>query len=394
MDVSKWLDIQLPGSWLKTTKARGAVWIRRDITIPDQWNGAALALDLGQGSEYQTVYFNGKKIGEEPWRQPDYIGIYHCYQVPAELVKAGKATIAARLFDYGGGGGLSNPLFLCKGEERQPLAGAWKLKVESTLDMNGLRPWTVGASSASAFRPGASFNAVIQPMRGFAIAGVIWYQGEGDASQSNAGLYRKLLPAMINDWRKALGCGDFPFLAVQLANFGKVSEQPGESFVADLRESQTYALKLPKTALVAAIDLGEVDIHPSNKKDVGERLALAARSLAYGENVEYSGPVYESMKIEGDKALIRFSHIGGGLLARDGQPLRQFAIAGADRKFAWAKAEIEGDSVRVWSDAVAAPVAVRYAWADNPEGCNLCDKQGLPARPFRTDDWEHEKQKK
>jgi sialate O-acetylesterase len=226
-------------------------------------------------------------------------------------------------------------------------------------------------------------------MRGFAVAGVIWYQGEADAVQPNAGLYRKLLPGMINDWRRAFGHGDLPFLVVQLANYGKPSEQPAESNVAELRESQTYALRLPKTALVVAIDLGDVDIHSSNKKDVGERLALAARAVAYGESVEYSGPVYESMKIENHKIRVRFSCLGGGLLVRDGQPLRQFAIAGADRKFVRAKAEIEGDSVCVWSDTVLEPAAVRYAWADNPDGCNLYNRLVLPTRPFRTDSWTH-----
>ncbi len=234
-------------------------------------------------------------------------------------------------------------------------------------------------------RPSVLFNAMIAPLTPYAIRGAIWYQGESNASRAYQ--YRKLFPAMIQDWRRHWNRGDFPFLFVQLANFMQRKPEPSESAWAELREAQLMALSLPNTAMAVIIDIGEAnDIHPKNKQGVGHRLALAARAIVYGEDIEYSGPLFETMTIEGNKVRIRFSHVGGGLVAKGGGPLKGFAIAGVDRKFVWAQAKIEGDSVVVWSEKVPHPVAVRYAWADNPE-CNLYNKEGLPASPFRTDDW-------
>ncbi|MGB9624270.1 MAG: sialate O-acetylesterase [Phycisphaerae bacterium] len=238
--------------------------------------------------------------------------------------------------------------------------------------------------AASPGRPSSLYNGMIQPLIPYAIRGAIWYQGEANAGRAYQ--YRKLFPAMIQDWRKAWGQGDFPFLFVQLANFQPTKPEPSDSTWAELREAQTMTLSLPKTGMAVIIDIGEAkDIHPKNKQDVGKRLALAALAIAYGKDVAYSGPMYDSMKIEGDRIRLTFKHVDGGLVAKDGK-LKGFAIAGADRKFVWAEAQIDGDTVVVHSDKVARPVAVRYAWADNPE-CNLYNKAGLPASPFRTDDW-------
>jgi sialate O-acetylesterase len=192
---------------------------------------------------------------------------------------------------------------------------------------------------------------------------------------------------MIADWRKHWGEGDFTFLFVQLANFKARKTDPNEkSDWAALREAQTMTLALPKTGMAVIIDIGEGNnIHPKNKQDVGKRLALTAEAGTYGKDVVYSGPIYESMKVEGDKVRLKFKHAGGGLVAK-GEKLTGFAIAGEDRKFVWADARIDGDTVVVSANAVARPVAVRYAWADNPE-CNLYNKADLPASPFRTDDW-------
>lgn len=194
---------------------------------------------------------------------------------------------------------------------------------------------------------------------------------------------------MIRDWRARWGQGDFPFLFVQLANFMEARPRPSESNWALLREAQLEALALPNTGMAVAIDIGEWnDIHPLNKKDVGKRLALAARRVAYGEKeAVHSGPIYRSMKAEGSKIVLSFCNIGSGLEAGGGNELRHFAIAGADRRFTWAEARIEKDKVVVWSEEVPEPVAVRYAWADNPAGANLYNKEGLPASPFRTDRW-------
>ncbi len=230
--------------------------------------------------------------------------------------------------------------------------------------------------------PTQLYSGMIAPLLPYAIAGATWYQGESNAGRAKQ--YQKLFPAMIRNWRDDWGQGDFPFLFVQLANYMARKAEPAESNWAQLREAQTMTLSLPRTGMAVIIDIGDAkDIHPKNKQDVGRRLALAARREAYGENLVYSGPIYDSMKAEGNKARLSFKHVGGGLAAR-GDKLAGFSIAGEDKQFVWAEAKIEGDAVVAWSDKVEKPAAVRYAWADNPE-CTLYNKEGLPASPFRTD---------
>ncbi len=260
--------------------------------------------------------------------------------------------------------------------------------------------------------PSTLYNAMIAPLLPFAIRGAIWYQGESNAGRAIE--YRALFAAMIADWRRAWGQGDFPFYYVQLASFMPVRPEPTDPDWAWLREAQTLTLRLANTGQAVIIDIGEVhDIHPKNKQDVGRRLALAALALTYGQqDLVYSGPLYNSMAVEGNKVRIKFKHVGGGLDAKaftdpvtpDGPSLEQrfgkgvevpgiaeghvagFAIAGEDKKFVWADAQISGETLVVSSDKVEKPVAVRYAWADTPI-CNLYNKAGLPACPFRTDDW-------
>lgn len=233
--------------------------------------------------------------------------------------------------------------------------------------------------------PSGLYNAMIAPLIPYGIQGAIWYQGESNAGRAYQ--YRTLFPAMITNWRQDWGQGDFPFLFVQLANFMQTKPDPGDSAWAELREAQTMTLCLPNAGMATIIDIGEANnIHPKNKQDVGKRLALWALARTYGKDVVYSGPIYRSMKVEGGKIRLSFDHVGSGLVAGDGEALQGFAIAGADRKFVWAEANIDGRTVVVGSDQVASPVAVRYAWADNPV-CNLYNKENLPAGPFRTDDW-------
>lgn len=229
---------------------------------------------------------------------------------------------------------------------------------------------------------------MINPLVNFPIKGAIWYQGENNAG--NFVKYRSLFPAMINDWRVKWNIGNFPFLFVQLANFMEPSEVPQESNWAGLREAQTMTLNLPQTAMAVIIDIGEArDIHPRNKDDVGYRLSLAALKVAYDKNVVFSGPVYKSMSISGNNVTLEFNNTGSGLTARNKYGyLNSFMVAGTDRKFEWAKASVvNGNKVLVTSDAVREPVAVRYAWADNPDDANLYNREGLPASPFRTDNW-------
>jgi sialate O-acetylesterase len=233
-------------------------------------------------------------------------------------------------------------------------------------------------------RPSGLYNAMITPLIPYAIQGVIWYQGEGNAGRAYE--YRTLFPAMIKNWRDDWKQGDFPFLFVQLAPFMKIEPQPTESAWAELREAQHFTLKaLPKTGEAVITDLGdENDIHPKRKTQVGERLALAARSIAYKEKLEFSGPAYDSMKAQGDKIVLRFKHVGGGLKASG--PLTGFTIAGDDKRFVNAEAEIVGDTVVVHGSGLTKPVAVRYGWANYPV-VNLTNAEGLPASPFRTDDF-------
>ncbi len=230
------------------------------------------------------------------------------------------------------------------------------------------------------------YNGMIAPLAPYAIRGAVWYQGE--ANTTRAYQYRKLLPALIRNWRRTWGQGDFPFLFVQLPNNFPAKTRPAESEWAELRESQLRVAQSVRNAgMAVTIDIGEADsIHPRNKQEVGRRLLLLARALAYGEKVVCSGPLPDSTAVDGGRIVVRFKNAEGGLVAKGG-PLGQFAVAGADRKFVWADARIAGDSVTVSSPKVPRPAAVRYAWADNPQGCNLYNAEGLPASPFRTDDW-------
>jgi sialate O-acetylesterase len=244
--------------------------------------------------------------------------------------------------------------------------------------------------------PCSLYNGMISPLVGFPVAGATWYQGEANADRAKE--YQTLLPAMIQDWRTHWQDPKMTFLIVQLANFMQPNAQPEDTGWARLREAQTMtATKVAKAGQALAIDIGDAaDIHPRNKQDVGHRLALAALAIEYGKDIEFAGPMYKSMKVDGDKAVLEFTHVGGGLVAKttdvkdaplaDSQ-LKRFEVAGEDKKFHWATAKIDGDKIVVSSPDVPHPVAVRYAWANNPTGCNLYNKADLPAVPFRTDDW-------
>lgn len=272
-------------------------------------------------------------------------------------------------------------------EKFQQENAGWK-KAAEEAKAGGKKPPTapVQPHGQGMNTPCGLYNGMIAPLVPFAIQGVIWYQGESNARPENNAPYRKLLPLMIQDWRQIWGCGDFSFLIVQLANFGTPAAIPAESRWAEVREVQQEMLALPKTGMAVAIDIGEPkDIHPKNKAEVGRRLALAAQAVTYGvTNLVYSGPLYDSMAVEENQIRLKFQHVGSGLVARGGAPLKGFAIAGEDHKFVWADAKIDGETIVVSSAQVPKPVAVRYGW-DNSPVCNLANKEGLPASPFRTD---------
>ncbi len=223
---------------------------------------------------------------------------------------------------------------------------------------------------------------MVAPIKNYTVKGFLWYQGETNTNRPEE--YKELLPALIADWRQQWQQGSLPFLYVQLANYMDMNWHPSESQWAVLRNAQLQALSVPNTGMAVAIDLGEWnDIHPLNKKEVGHRLALAAEKIAYGEkDIVYSGPIYHSSMLDGNKIVITFNHTGSGLISNDGEALSQFAIAGADKKFVWANAKIVDNKVIVWNEQVTNPVFVRYAWADNPADANLYNKEGLPTSPF------------
>jgi len=238
--------------------------------------------------------------------------------------------------------------------------------------------------------PTSLFNSMIAPILPFGIKGAIWYQGEGNADEWE--LYRTLFPAMVRDWRTRWGCGEFPIYTVQLSSYRPPRAETGESNWAAFREIQTQLQTLvPNSGMAVTVDIGNaMDIHPLTKEEVGRRLSLVALAKTYGYSLGYSGPLYERLEIKANQAVLYFTQVGGGLVAKGGEPLKRFAIAGADQKFVWGEARIEGQTVVVSSARVPKPMAVRYAWDINPEGCNLFNAAGLPASPFRTDSWKLE----
>lgn len=381
-DDSAWGEIAAPGFVQEQGLEgfSGFMWMRKTVDIPASWAGKELTLDLGVIDDNDFTYFNGTEVGHtEGCMTP------RSYTVPASLVKAGKATIAVRVMDTGGLGGIyGDPASMALRRSKRdfiPLAGQWKYKVGPRLSEAPELPVN---TATEANCPTFLYNAMLHPLAGYGIRGAIWYQGE--ANVARAAQYCDLLPLMIRDWRRAWGY-DFPFYIVQLANFMKVQQGAEESEWAELRDAQRRTLALENTGLAVAIDIGEADdIHPKNKAEVGRRLALLARAGTYGERIPSSGPLYESYRIADGAIRIRFSHTDGGLTTSDGGAVRGFWIAGGDHIFHAAQATIEGDEAVVSSKEVAYPVAVRYGWADNPV-CNLRNGAGLPASPFRTDDW-------
>ncbi len=381
VDHANWKSMQLPVLWEQAGLPGfdGIVWFRRTFTLPENFANQAGTLTLGPIDDIDVTFVNGEKVGTtEQYNEPRE------YEISADILQAGENIIAVKVVDTGGGGGIwgtAEQMALNFEEESVSLSGDWRYKVG--VDFKDLPPRP--QSPESPHRPTVLYNAMVHPLIPYGMRGVIWYQGESNASRAYQ--YRSLFPAMIESWRSAWDRGDFSFYFVQLANFKQVLPEPVESEWAELREAQAMALSLPNTAMAVIIDIGEADdIHPKNKQDVGKRLALKARALVYGEDIVYAGPRYKSMTVKNSKVHIAFNHVNGGLVAKGGDELKGFSIAGSDSTFVWADAVIDNGTVVVSSPDVENPLAVRYAWADNPV-CNLYNAKGLPAAPFRTDDW-------
>lgn len=375
LDTDGWETMELPVLWENAGHARfdGLVWFRKTFDLPADWKGGDVELRLSAIDDVDVTWVNGTFVGTtDNWQKP------RAYRVPGSLLKAKGNVIAVRVLDTSGGGGIWNPkvpfevVSLDQTFAPLPLAGPWRCKFAVQFGRGNRPPMNM---SGSAGAPTLLFNAMIAPLIPYAIQGVAFYQGEANAERAKQ--YRTLFPAMIADWRARWQQGDFPFLFVQIAPF--------KGMPPEIREAQLLAWQATKnTSMVVTTDYGDAeDIHPTRKQPVGARLALAARALAGHEKIEFSGPVYEAMAVENGRVVLHFSHLGGGLVAKDGA-LQGFTIAGADGVFHAAHGEIVGDTVVVSIPEVRQPQAVRYAWANVPEA-NLYNRAGLPASPFRTD---------
>lgn len=381
LDDSQWSTMKLPTYWQRSSLPdfNGIVWFRKEITVPAAAAGQAAILHLDSVDDQDTAWVNGVPVGDSHSHM-----VLRNYPVPAGVLKAGKNVIVVRVLDTGGLGGICGQADKMKleilGDAQLPpisLAGDWRYRATTALAK--LPP--VPANPAG--NPNVVtvlYQGMIEPLQPFPFKGVIWYQGESNDEGDGVTRprqYRTLFPLLIADWRQHWGLGDFPFLFVQIA--------PYRLMTPEIREAQLLTLKKTRnTAMVVITDAGDANnIHPADKKTVGIRLAIAARAVAYGEKIENSGPLYESVKFKGHQAVLKFTHLGGGLVARGGE-LKGFTVCGADKKFVPAQAVITGQTVVVTSDQVARPVAVRYGWSNVPD-VNLYNQAGLPASPFRTD---------
>lgn len=378
IDVSKWMQMSLPGLWEQQglDGLDGIVWLRNSFIVPAANAGEAATLGLSMIDDNDITYVNGVEVG----RTNSY-STKRKYAVPAGILKEGRNSIAIRVEDTGGGGGLygdSADMKITFGNNQTSLAGKWAYQVESIVQSTAVGPNDY---------PTLLYNAMIHPLVPYAIRGAIWYQGETNAWRAYQ--YRKAFPLMITDWRRRWGM-DFPFYFVQLASFNAANgDSKKGSTWAELREAQALTLSLPNTGMAVTTDIGDAkDIHPKNKQDVGKRLAAIALHDVYGRKIVSSGPVYQSMKVAGNEARLSFKYTGGGLTAKSGDGiLSGFEIAGDDKIFYEATAFIKGDSVIVSSGKVQHPVAVRFGWADDAGKDNLFNRDGFPAAPFRTDAW-------
>ena len=388
MDYTNWGTLDLPGSWEPSGHATlkeldGVVWFQNIFNLTAAQAAEPSNLILGPIDDSDIIWINGKKVGET-YNQYDKD---RKYKIPAGVLKSGKNTIVIRVEDYIGAGGPygEKEEFLLKGKSfKKSLAGTWHYKIGMAAS-----PMPSGGDFGPNSNPTLLYNAMIAPLVKFPIKGVIWYQGESNAGRAYE--YADFFQRLIKDWRNHWHNPQMPFLFVQLANFMKPIETPCDDAWAELRESQAKALALPYTGMATAIDIGmESSIHPTNKQEVGRRLALWAKKLVYGQNdLLASGPTFRQMTIKNGAAFLTFDNTGEGFDVKDKYGyIKEFTIAGKDKKFHWAKAEIvDTNTIKVWSDAVRSPVAVRFAWAQNPADLNLYNSAGLPALPFRTDDW-------
>jgi sialate O-acetylesterase len=380
LDDHDWKSIRVPAYWESQgyPGLDGVAWYRVDFTLDAAQIQSTVVLKLAAIDDDDVTWVNGVEVGHTSG-----YNVRRSYDIPASALHAGRNVLAIRVTDYSGGGGINESVALVVGGTPKSLDGSWKFKVgRVTIGTDGQRINKI---------PTVLYNKMVYPMLRLAIKGVLWYQGESNANNAQQAMdYRAQFSTLIRSWRREWSGGQnqFPFLWVQLPGYGKPDSVPQiRPGWALQRESMEAALTLPKTGRAIAIDLGgAAELHPRNKEDVGARLALVGRKVAYGETIEASGPTFESMTMRGDTAVLTFAHVGKGLVVR-GEEVGGFAIASTDQHFVWGRAKIVGNRVYVWSDQVRSPAAVRYAWANYPERANVYGANGLPAAPFRTDHW-------
>lgn len=378
-NAGSWNKMSVPKVWDgELANADGIIWFRYELTLPDNVAGKKAKIHLSTIDDNDVTWINGTKIGETNGYSAERI-----YEIPANVLVGGKNAIVVKITDdasIGGFWGDPEKMYLEVDGKPYSVSGEWQYKASAiTTDFNFV-------NTSPNMYPTLLYNAMIHPIIRYPIKGAIWYQGENNAGAAYH--YRTLFPAMINDWRAKWGY-EFPFYWVQLANFMAKENEPEDCAWAELREAQTLTLSLPQTGQAVITDIGDAnDIHPRNKQDVGVRLALHALNKDYGKNnVFCESPTYRSMEISGDKAILSFDHTASGLVCNNRYGyIEGFAIAGADKKFVWAKAWLDGNKVVVSSEKVKNPVAVRYSWSNNPD-VNLYNSAGLPVTPFKTDNW-------
>ena len=374
-----WHNIHIPGYWEDQgiRNLDGVVWYRKQIEIPATMAGVPAKIDLGRIVDADKLFINGRQVGQTTYQYPQ-----RRYSIPAGVLTPGVNLFVIRVENNTGKGGFvpDKPYSLRAAGQTISLQGDWQYKVGEVFSKDRISGGGIPAQQ----QPSALYNAMIAPLTDYAIKGFLWYQGE--SNEGRPAEYKKLLPALIRDWRHQWELGEVPFLYVQLPKYMDVNYSPEESNWALLREAQLEAMEIPVTGMAVTLDLGEWnDIHPGNKKPVGDRLALWARKLVYGEqDLVCSGPIYRSFRLEGNKVILTFDHVGSGLMSGNGEELDHFAIAGPDKKYKWGRAIIKDNTVVVWNDDIQNPAYVRYAWADNPDFANLYNQEGLPASSFRT----------
>lgn len=379
LDEGDWVPIDVQRYWEDQGYygMDGVAWYRTHFRLSAQEAARGVTLGLGMIDDSDRTWVNGVKIGETVLQ---WNGV-RAYRVPPQALHAGLNTVAIRVEDLGGNGGMHGDAAMVyvqpDGGARRPFAEPWRFRPAAVSLVPSYRQNEI---------PTLLYNKMIHPLLGYALRGVLWYQGEANALPGQALAYREQFAALIRAWRSAWEQPELPFLWVQLANFRSGEDTPAESPWAELRESQSAALALPHTGQAVSIDIGNPDdIHPTDKQDVGYRLARAARRVVFGESVAAGGPVFRAMRIEGARAVLTFDAPEGLAVRGGGMRVGGFEIAGADLRYRPAEARIDGEGIVVSSPAVANPAAVRYAWSDNPVDADLADRAGLPASPFRSE---------